>query len=199
MRSRLGKDRRRQQLIEAATRVFARIGYASADISDIVVEAGVVRGTFYLYFKTKRELLQAVVDQYLDYLRQLAPPVSQPGQSLRSQLTAAFAATLRHHATQPELALVVLRDGWAAEPEITDQLRAAGDSAKAALAGSYRRLMERGLLRAVDSHLAATAVGGLLREVLLHEILLKQRADEIDSIAAELAGLVHDGLGRRGG
>src|SRR5918992_5559554 len=45
------------QIIDAAIRVFARVGYYNSRVSDIAREAGVASGTIYLYFKTKDEIL----------------------------------------------------------------------------------------------------------------------------------------------
>jgi AcrR family transcriptional regulator len=191
----LEPDARRQQLIAAATRVFARGGYHDTDVTAIVAEAGVARGTFYLYFPTKRDVFLAIIDQYLDLQRGqagLSPP--PPGLDLQGQLAHAFAQALRRHADHRDLALVALRDGWAVDAEIEASLRAAGDAAKASLAAAYERLMAAGQVRRCDSHLIATAVGGMLREVLLHEVLLKGRVGEIDRLAAELAALVYQGL-----
>jgi hypothetical protein len=90
---------------------------------------------------------------------------------------------------------VALRDGWGADPEVTERLRKVGDAAKAGLATAYERLIAAGRLRPCDGRLAATAVGGMLRETLLHEVLLRDRVAEIDAIAAELADLIYLGLG----
>jgi TetR/AcrR family transcriptional regulator, fatty acid metabolism regulator protein len=46
-----------QQILAAATRVFARKGYYNARVSDIAREAGIAAGTIYLYFDTKEEIL----------------------------------------------------------------------------------------------------------------------------------------------
>ena len=66
---RLERDARRLQLIAAATKVFARHGYAAVDVATIVAEARVTRGTFYLYFPTKRDVFLAAIDQYLELIR----------------------------------------------------------------------------------------------------------------------------------
>ena len=49
----LPKAERRQQILTVARDVFARRGYHQSTIDDIVAEAGVARGTFYLYFEDK--------------------------------------------------------------------------------------------------------------------------------------------------
>ena len=63
MRERRAAERR-QQLMEAAKKVFARKGYHSTNVSDIVQEAGVARGTFYLYFEGKRAIFESLLDEF---------------------------------------------------------------------------------------------------------------------------------------
>ncbi len=54
---------RRQELVDAAARVFAERGVGQAVVSDIVSAAGVAQGTFYLYFDSKTDVVNAVVEQ----------------------------------------------------------------------------------------------------------------------------------------
>ena len=61
-RSYLPADARRAQLLYAAKRVFAARGYRAANIADICEEAGVARGTIYQYFRNKRDVLIALLD-----------------------------------------------------------------------------------------------------------------------------------------
>jgi AcrR family transcriptional regulator len=51
----------RTRILEAAGEVFAKRGYSATSTSDIVDAAGVSRGTFYLHFKNKAEVLVEVV------------------------------------------------------------------------------------------------------------------------------------------
>lgn len=55
------KEERREQLLEVAERLFLSKGYEKTAVSDIVREAGVAQGTFYCHFKTKEDILVAVV------------------------------------------------------------------------------------------------------------------------------------------
>jgi AcrR family transcriptional regulator len=61
-------DERREDLLEAARTVFAAKGIASATVSDITEEAGVAKGTFYLYFDSKEALLGALKERFVDDL-----------------------------------------------------------------------------------------------------------------------------------
>ena len=62
------KEKSRKILLDAAVKVFARQGYHDTLVSDIVAEAGVGQGTFYRYFKDKREILDTVFEQFVEGL-----------------------------------------------------------------------------------------------------------------------------------
>ncbi len=55
-------ERRRREIIEAAYEVFSRKGYSATGIADIAERLGMGHGTFYRYFKNKRDILDQVVD-----------------------------------------------------------------------------------------------------------------------------------------
>lgn len=55
------KDARPGELIDAALDEFAERGFAGARLEDIARRAGVTKGTVYLYFASKQELLEAAV------------------------------------------------------------------------------------------------------------------------------------------
>jgi len=53
---------KRQNIIDASVRVFARQGFFQSTISQIAREAGVAGGTIYLYFKNKEDILIQIFD-----------------------------------------------------------------------------------------------------------------------------------------
>ena len=62
------KERRRQQIIVAAKRVFSGKGFNKATMEDIAKEAELSPGTLYLYFKNKEELYASLSLRILQYL-----------------------------------------------------------------------------------------------------------------------------------
>jgi AcrR family transcriptional regulator len=56
---------RRQELVQAACELFETKGFEQVSVSDIVHKVGVAQGTFYYYFKTKYDVLDAAVDYYV--------------------------------------------------------------------------------------------------------------------------------------
>lgn len=57
---------RRQELMDAAVRVFKEKGIARTTVSDITSAADVAKGTFYLYFDSKEQLLGALKERLVD-------------------------------------------------------------------------------------------------------------------------------------
>jgi AcrR family transcriptional regulator len=62
------RERRRQQIIVAAKRVFSEKGYSKSTMEDIAREAELSPGTLYLYFKNKDELYASLSLRILQYL-----------------------------------------------------------------------------------------------------------------------------------
>src|ERR687897_1920782 len=54
---------RREQIVEAATRVFAEKGFRRATIREVAREAGISEGTIYNYFEDKDALLMAILEE----------------------------------------------------------------------------------------------------------------------------------------
>lgn len=57
---------KREAILRAAIKVFARNGYFNSKVSDIAGEAGIADGTVYLYFKSKEEVLHSVFDRAME-------------------------------------------------------------------------------------------------------------------------------------
>ncbi len=62
------KRKKKNEIIDAAERVFFFKGYTNTSMSDIALEAEIAKGTLYIYFQTKRDLYYAVGNRALDIL-----------------------------------------------------------------------------------------------------------------------------------
>jgi AcrR family transcriptional regulator len=83
------RERRRQQIIVAAKRVFSERGFSKATMEDIAREAELSPGTLYLYFKNKDELYASLSLRILQYMNIRLEDVkkekdSDPEQKIRS-------------------------------------------------------------------------------------------------------------------
>jgi AcrR family transcriptional regulator len=62
---------RRIEFINAAEALFNEKGFENTSIDDIVQRIGVAKGLFYYYFKSREELLAAIVDRILDEMQKV--------------------------------------------------------------------------------------------------------------------------------
>lgn len=60
------KDARPQELLDAALEVFVEKGFAASRTEEVAARAGVSKGTLYLYYPSKEELLKAVIAYHLN-------------------------------------------------------------------------------------------------------------------------------------
>ena len=67
---------RRFEIIKTAEKLFSENGYSKTSVESIIKEMGVAKGTFYYYFKSKEEVLEALVDYTLDQVMNMAEQVA---------------------------------------------------------------------------------------------------------------------------
>jgi AcrR family transcriptional regulator len=74
---------KRDQILDGANIVFSRMGFDAAGIADITREAGVSRGTIYVYFDGKDDLFAALIDRQREHLfRNIAAALDMPGRTV---------------------------------------------------------------------------------------------------------------------
>ena len=76
----------RQRIVDAADRLFYSRGYNQTSFSDISDETGIPRGNFYYYFKTKEEILEAVVESRVAIFRAMLEQVETESSEPRERL-----------------------------------------------------------------------------------------------------------------
>jgi len=166
---------KRERILQAAERVFAKRGFFAARVSEIAKDAGVADGTIYLYFKNKDDLLislfEARMHQVNDELRAQVAKEKTP----LGQLRAFIRRYLQLVADEPaaaEVLTIELRQSSKfmkeyENPQFADFLRLLG--------GIIAAGQERGELDAqVPSHVAARMIFGMLDELSLAWVLARQ-------------------------
>lgn len=107
------KEARRDHILRAALRCFARSGYHPTTVDDIAAEAGVSKGAPYVYFESKEALFQQLYDSWDCGLATridaaLARLRSQGSRSPRRTLEAIIAAVGAHVTEETDLCRVLI-------------------------------------------------------------------------------------------
>lgn len=105
------KKERRTHLLKAAIRVFARKGYHFTVMDDVAEEAGVSKGTLYLYFKNRDKLFESVFTDYMGQWDAEMEALLASDLSPLERLRQLMLRTLQIVAAEPEMARALL-DLW---------------------------------------------------------------------------------------
>ena len=189
------REIRRQELVEAAVAVFLDKGVAATSVDDIVRAAGVAKGTFYLYFETKDDAVNAVAERMVEGVaNRVAALATAPDGSPVERLLA-FGAEVSQVGGEPfELDLIKVFH----RPENRAVHDRMGEQALARLAPAIRGIVvdgiDQGLFRPQDPGRAAGFVLACFGS--LHEVVAGP--DEVPEATAELNAFVLRGLGYQG-
>lgn len=89
-----------RQIIDAAERVFGEHGYALARMDTIAEQAGVAKGTVYLYFESKQDLFASVVEdrvnQFVDLIKNELGKAQNPTEVVRTLILTRIQFFQRH-------------------------------------------------------------------------------------------------------
>ncbi len=169
------KEAKREHILRAALRCFARSGYHLTTVDDIAAEAGVSKGAPYVYFDGKEALFQALhsawdcglTDRIDSELARLGPQARSP----RRALEAVLAAVGAHVSEEADLCRVLIeaRTQAAYVGGVTDIVLASQTDARTRM----RQLIEAGIACGewppdtdsdVQARLILAAVHGLMAE-----------------------------------
>ncbi len=174
----IDREQRRAQILSAATAVFAEKGYHDARIDDIVVRAGIARGTFYLYFEDKRAIFEHIVDTFLqrldDAIRviELEDPTQPPSEQLRDDLLRVVAL----FSANPQTAQILLSAAVGLDADFDRKLLAFYDALTALLERALTQGEEAGLVRPGNCRARSFCVTGIIKELLYQLVLRKTEA-----------------------
>ena len=79
-------EAKESSILDAAEKIFARVGFDGAKVSEIARAASVAEGTVYLYYKNKQDLLAGVVGRFWTQLTLGAEAAIEPDVTTREQL-----------------------------------------------------------------------------------------------------------------
>lgn len=102
--------RRREDILAAATRLFAEHGFPGLDVQLVADQLSIGKGTVYRYFPTKRDLFMAAVDRGMRRLLEHIDRVMLESTDTLEQMKAAVRAYLEFFAENPDLVELLIQE-----------------------------------------------------------------------------------------
>jgi len=191
-RRRLPPEERKSEILEAAAELFAVRGYHATSVSDIIDTAGIARGTFYLYFQSKKDVFLELIESYFSGFAEVL-------ESNHGRLDAAFAegtnpvrawrenvlAILSFHANNPELTRIVYREAMGRDEDFSDRVDELSWLARGKLVSEFKAMSSHGLIRDSDLDVVASIAMGATVNIIM-EHLLRRGTSDLESVADAL-------------
>jgi AcrR family transcriptional regulator len=159
------QEQTREQLVEAAARVFARRGYHGATVDEIAAEAGFTIGALYSNFETKEKLFLAIADRQVETrvseISAVADAAVEDGEA-GAEAAAQLRAFLEADPDWP----LLFYEFWSLSvrnPEMGDELAERRDAIRDALAETLKRVAKHhGFNLRFPAPVLATAIAACL-------------------------------------
>ena len=199
----LASPRRRKavrstEILAAAREVFAVKPYEAASISEIAARADCVEGTIYTYFRSKRELFDAVLADFYDRLLEDIGPRFESIRGTRDRLSFLIARHLQISVDAPGVSLMIIRESRGHSLYFGSKLHALNRRYSRFMLRTLAEGVERGELRAdLNTAMARDLVFGGLEHWVWNE-LGRSRTIEPAAAADAIVSMLLDGWRARG-
>ena len=160
-------DAKRERIKKAALEIFSSQGYANTTVQQIAERARVGKGTFYIYFATKEELLTDLLIEGLTNMGQHIERKIRTLQGSAAKLRAIGREQLRYFYEHQSLCRLITREVWGH----SDQSSSLAQRVRSSYIRMLQEVVEKGIkdgeLRSLDPQTVATALYGMVSMVAL--------------------------------
>jgi TetR/AcrR family fatty acid metabolism transcriptional regulator len=161
---------RRTEIVDAARTVFARRGFAQGIMDEIAKEAGVAKGTLYLYFRSKTEIYKAVLDHDMKTLKTSTLDRIDAARGPKEKIHAFALARIERAEANKEFFRIMDSEGSAltyTRSQYRDWLREPVQR----LASAIEKASEQGKVRSVDAEKTAWLIADMTRGTIQRRLL----------------------------
>ncbi len=180
------KQLTRDAIMETAEELFSRLGYHNTQVMDIVKAVGMSAGTFYNYFKDKRDLFGQITSRNLEELRyrirKLREPVNIWDRGDRvDKLYQSFGAYFDYIDSNRQQFLMVLRGSFGVDEEMDETIWRHYSDIAQDLAEDIQNWINIGIIEGVHPITMAYAVVGMTMH-LGHSYLMEEKFTREEAI-----------------
>ncbi len=177
---------KRERILDAGLKLFAHESYQAVTMDRVAQEAGVAKGTLYLYFPSKEELYLGILKNGFETVNRLYNESVEEGTDVRERVRRAIAIGIGFYSERRDL----LRLFATEEPRMAEArdriLRDRREESIALYASLIEEGQRRGIFARCDPHLAALMILGAVRSVLLYY----ETDRDVEEIAHDLPDLL---------
>jgi AcrR family transcriptional regulator len=162
--------RRRQEVLQAAIKLFSEQGYEATSLLEVAEAVGLLKGSLYYYARSKEDLLYAIISEFHDdgvrLLAELENSTDDPIAKMETFIRVGVIYMLSHRAE----GIIFFHDAKALNDQRQQILRRQRRQMRESLEGIIRSGQEQGLIRqSLDPRVVSIAVNGAVNWLAMAE------------------------------
>lgn len=196
-------EQRREDILSAALAVFADKGYHAAGVADIAGRLGIGHGTFYRYFRSKRDIFDALVIGITTEISAVVsrePPETDSLEAYRAQLYRIAGRLFHIFAEDPRLARIMLFEAPGVDARLQQQFQTAMTLYAQFTAQYLENGIDKGFLRPdMDIVIVSRAVNAVIFEGIRDIAFSREPEKDAQRWIDQGVALMLQGVGRPAG
>lgn len=184
----MDREERRQQILDNAKRLFSEKGYHATTVADIIEASSIARGTFYLYFDSKRAIFEDLLEHLFAVLRTKITRIDVSAGTVEAvvdQVHENVNGIIGTFIAQREMTKILLSEAVGLDAGFDRKLFEFYARVTELLRASLERGIEMGILRPFDPRVVASCILGSVKEVMYHYVMGDVLPDQ-DTIVREI-------------
>lgn len=189
---------RKEEIIQAGIEVFSVKGYYNTHIADIVSLVGIAKGTFYLYFKSKKSLFIALIKKFERiFFDAYKTNVLEKDDNLKSFFNDMLINIFGLYKTNKKLSIIILRESVAVNEEFESEFKKMDQKRFQKLKLLYEFLLKNKLIddKIGFEYFACTFVG-IMESIVLRRLLLYENDFDIKEAADKISDYLFKALSK---
>lgn len=186
------EERRKEEILDAAFRVFSSRGYRTATMDDIAAEARVSKGTCYQYFPSKEEIFIATMERSLRSLLSEAGQAAGEARDALTRLGLEGLSFISRYRDVQFMFLSVVSEALAGNRRLKEKAAEAYRRVAEFLAEDIRRGIEEGSFRPVDPLSVSYALIGIAE--MAGNLHLLEKGFDVPAFFVKLMDFIQHGL-----
>jgi len=190
----MNREERRTHILDCAREVFSERGYHATTVSDIIGRANIARGTFYLYFKSKRAIFADLLDDFFILMMSKVRRVDLSSEEpVYAQMYRNIDGIVEILLEKRELSKILLSEAVGLDPGFDTKLLDFYGRLLTIIQGSMEQGMQMSLLRSVNPRLTGACALGTIKEAL-YQIIMSNERPAKDVLVREIVMFIFYGI-----
>ena len=189
---------KKEQVIEAARRLFHQFGFKKVSMDEIAKEAGVTKKTIYMYFGSKEELLKYFIQEEIRNMEDIVEKVETQQLDFFETVNQAIYEILQYRKHQDFLNIIAREGELLKNPVIVESLSLIDSKIQNYIKGKLKKAKDKGYIEYIDLDTTTFLIYKMYMALIL-EWNVKDKEKELDEqmLAKIISDILKKGLRKK--